>query len=163
MRELKAPPVGGAAERACPRCGDRAIVHARIPRAIHDWEVTFVECLRLRCCGQTFTTTPGGLRPRSRFSDRVVSLARTLVAAGESRRRCSLLLGAAGVPVTPESVRSWCRRLRPSTRARARVTSRPGGRIGLNLRPGLWLVFEAGDPRAVQRLFDREMGVAHVS
>ncbi len=126
-------------DRTCPKCGGTAAIHARTVRAVHDWEVTFVPCERLRCCNRTWTAAPRGLTPRSRYSDRVIALARALVAGGVSRRRCAALLRQAGVPVTPQSVASWCRGLRSSAPARAHLASAAETRVSVCLRPGLWL------------------------
>ena len=144
--------ITGRAPRRCPGCNGTAAVHARITRAIHDWEITFVECLRLRCCGTTFTSTPEGLTPRARYSDRVVALTRGLVAAGVSMRCCVRLFGAAGVPMTLQTVRTWCSDVEPVTRSTARVASCPDGDVAVKLRDDLWFAISTQRTRLVRQL-----------
>jgi len=130
-------------DRTCPMCGGTAAVHARIVRAVHDWGQTFVPCERLRCCNRTWTAAPRGLTPRARYSDRVVALARALVSGGVSRRRCAALLRQAGVPVTAQSIATWCRGVRSRAPGRAALASAPDSCRSVLLRPGLWLNFHS--------------------
>jgi hypothetical protein len=134
-----------------------ASVHARITRAIHDWEVTFVPCDRLRCCGQTFTARPAGLAPRSRYSDRVVRLARALVAFRISYRRCVRVLRQAGVVVTAQTVHQWARSIRRQAKARARVVRAPEGPVCVQLRHDLWLTLETRAPKRVATILQDVM------
>jgi hypothetical protein len=146
------PEVAKEVSRECPRCGETAAIHGRMTRAIHDWEVTFVECARLRCCGQTFTAAPPGLTPRARYSDRVVRLARALVAMNVSVRECVRILRQAGVVVTPQTVHQWSRSVRRQARARARVVGAPEGRVCVRLRSDLWLALETRAPKQVESI-----------
>ena len=155
MDEVRLPGVTGEAPRICPRCGGQATVHAKVQRAIYDWEVTFVECLRLRCCGATFTSAPSGLTPRSRYSDRVIRLTQALVTSGVSMRACAKLLVASGVPVTSQSIRAWCASVEQETTARARVVEAPLGDISIPLREGRWLAIDTGRVAQVMRILER--------
>ncbi len=148
--------ITGRAPRHCPKCNGRAAVHARVTRAIHDWEITFVECLRLRCCGTTFTSTPEGLTPRARYSDRVVALTRALVAAGVSMRCCVRLFDAAGVPMTLQTVRTWCTDVEAVTRSKARVASCPDGDVAVKLRDDVWFALSTPRPTVVRQLLKGE-------
>lgn len=160
---LKAPEIGGPPPHICPRCRNEAAVHARATRAIHDWATTFVECLRLRCCGRTFTVTPTGLGPRSQYSDRVVGVARALVAMGVSVRRCSAVLREAGVSVTAQTVWTWCDGMRPEMFASVEVTDTPVAPVRLELRPRLWLSVRGGNPGLAAEILSRELGRRHAT
>jgi len=155
VREFTWPDFEEMAERSCPSCGGKAALHARFTRAIHDWETTFVECVRLRCCGRTFTSTPRGVTPGARYSDRVVGLVRLLVATGASRRTCARVLGDSGVPVTAQALAKWCQSTRKGERECARLSPEREGRVGVRLRDGLWLVFPKASPEKIGRLMER--------
>ncbi len=144
--------ISGSAPRSCPTCGGPATIHARVTRAIYDWEITFVDCLRLRCCGSTFTSAPDGLKPRARYSNRVVALARALVAAGVSMRCCVRLFAAARVPVTLQTVRTWCEGVEPLTRSKARVAAGAEGDVAVRLRDDVWVAIDTPRPKLVMRL-----------
>lgn len=164
------PPVETRVKRRCPQCGGIAAVHGRIVRAIHDWETTFVECLRLRCCGTTFLAAPRGLTPRARYSDRVVGLVRALTALGLPLRECARVLRAARVPATVQAIRRWCEDVTtaaPAGGVRAAVvavapgvaTAPPAGSSGVALPLGarVWLTLETAEPAAVVSHLEREM------
>jgi hypothetical protein len=131
-------------------------VHARFTRAIHDWEVTFVECLRLRCCGKIWSLAPAGVRVRSRYSDRVVALARSVVSLGLSVRECAKLLDRVGVCVSHQTVHEWCAGVRPLLRARVETSQRGAGNVRVPLRHGLWLAVHTNTPARAASLLDRE-------
>ncbi len=160
MLEIVLPGIRGRAPRACPRCGESAAIHGYIVRVVHDWQAPVARCLRLRCCGVTFTAAPPGITPRSRFSDRVVALARALVAAGVSMRSTARTLSAAGVPLTLQTVRTWCAGIEPVTRARARLTATPDGAAFIRLRPELCLSITGSKPRLIAVLLQRRLGLA---
>jgi hypothetical protein len=146
--------ITGLASRACPTCGGGAAIHARVRRAMYDWEITFVECLRLRCCDRTFTSTPAGLTPRARYSDRVVALARALVSSGVSMRCCVRLFSAAGVPVTLQTIRTWCACVEALTVSTARIASDADGEVAVRLRDALWIAIQTRRPRLVLALLN---------
>ncbi len=173
MRIFTPPAVETRVSRRCPRCGRAAAVHGRIVRAIHDWDTTFVECLRLRCCGTTFLAAPRGLTPRARYSDRVVALTRALAALGVPLRECARLLAAARVPATVQAIRRWCVGVAPD-QATARVLATvipvaassaglpmaaPAGAPGVALPLGAraWLALEGSDPDRILAILEREM------
>jgi hypothetical protein len=153
MRTLE--PAADSATHPCPLCGGDAVVHARVARAIHDWQTTFVECVRLRCCGRTFTVWPEGLRPWSRHSARVVAVARTLFACGVSLRSCARLLTRSGTPASAETVRAWCRGVSREAQVEAHL-SRALPELGIELRPGLWFAFQTQTPEVVRTVIARE-------
>lgn len=157
MRQLRAPDIAGGVARTCPRCGGTAVVHGKVVRAIYDWSVTFVACERLRCCGRTFTATPTGLRPRLRYSERVIALARALAALGIPRRRSATLLTQAGVPVSPQAVAKWSRDVAPLAAAVARLAAAPAGDVCLYLRRELWLALDTESPRRTAAILRREL------
>lgn len=161
MRQFTPPEVETRVSRRCPRCGATASVHGRVVRAIHDWDTTFVECLRLRCCGATFLAAPLGLTPRARYSDRVVALVRALASIGVPLRESARLLAAARVPATAQAIRRWCSDL-PTVRAehrraRARITSAPAGDIAVPLGGRAWLAIETAAPEVAWTALEREM------
>lgn len=127
-------------------------MHARFTRAIHDWEVTFVQCARMRCCGRTFTVTPPGLTPRSRYSDRVIRLSRNLASMSLSVRQIARILRRIGVTVTPQSVHAWTRGVERQSRAVVRVTSEPQGPVSVPLRKDLYLSIRTRSTRSTQNL-----------
>jgi len=176
MKIFIPPAVETRVSRRCPRCGRAAAVHGRIVRAIHDWDTTFVECLRLRCCGTTFLAAPRGLTPRARYSDRVVALTRALVGLGVPLRECARLLVAARVPATVQAIRRWCAGVTPESpspgepRLLATVIpvaassaglpmAAPAGAPGIALPLGAraWLALESPDPAHVVAALEREM------
>ena len=173
MRIFTPPAVETRVSRRCPRCGQAAAVHGRIVRAIHDWDTTFVECLRLRCCGTTFLAAPRGLTPRARYSDRVVALTRVLAALGVPLRECARLLSAARVPATVQAIRRWCVGVTPD-RATPRVVATiipvaassaglpmaaPAGAPGVALPLGAraWLALEGSDAERILAILEHEM------
>ena len=139
---LVAPELGGEVSRHCPDCGRRATTHGYRDRVVNDWETTHFRCARLRCCGRTFLSTPMGISPRSRYSDRVVVVARILVALGVSLRNCVEILGQVGVPMTRESIRLWSRGLRYGSVATARIASEASGSVAIRLKDDLWIVVD---------------------
>ena len=172
MRVFTPPAVETRVSRRCPSCGRAAAVHGRIVRAIHDWDTTFVECLRLRCCGTTFLAAPRGLTPRARYSDRVVALTRVLAALGVPLREGARLLAAARVPATVQAIRRWCVDVAPD-RATPRVAATviqvaasgaglpmaaPAGAPGVAIPLGAraWLALE-GDPERILAILEHEM------
>ncbi len=178
MRVFVPPPVETRVSRRCPQCGGVAAVHGRIVRAIHDWDTTFVECLRLRCCGATFLAAPRGLTPRARYSDRVVGLVRTLAALGVPLRECARLLTRARVPATVQALRRWCADGpaplahaerepipkvaviaidRPAAGRAVPASAPPQPGIALPLGERAWLTIEGCDAAAVLALLEREM------
>lgn len=161
VRQFTPPAVESRVSRQCPRCGATAAVHGRIVRAIHDWDTTFVECLRLRCCGVTFLAAPFGLTPRARYSDRVVALARALCVMGVPLRECARLLAAARVPATAQAIRRWCSDLlavraahRPT---RARIRQVAAGDIAIPLGGRAWLTIETAHPEVAWSALEQEM------
>jgi hypothetical protein len=148
MVEFTFPEPSAEPPQVCPRCGRPAAVHSRYERAVHDWQQTFFPCVRLACCGRTFTTTPPGLRAGARYSERVIALARVLVGLGLSLRHTVRLLKAAGVPTSVETVRSWSRGVEPPP-APVGVDLEGTGIASIHLRPGLRLVFRTDDPSFV--------------
>lgn len=160
MKKFQAPGVETTVSRRCPTCGEKAALHGRFTRAIHDWEVTFVDCERLRCCGRTFTAAPAGLTPRSRYSDRVVALSRALAALNVSVRHCARLLREAGVIVTPQTVHAWRRGIRPQARAALKMAPAPEGTLSLKLRPDLWLSMNTRSPRRVESILSEAFAPA---
>lgn len=162
MRSFELPPFATEVSRRCPRCGRGAVVHGRIVRAIHDWETTFVECLRLRCCGATFLAAPWGLTPRARYSDRVRGLARALYQLGLSHRDSAHVLRRARVPTTVQAVRRWCakavRRGALIPALAVELGGAAGGDLAFRLRPGAWMLVHCDEPTAALRVFERELG-----
>jgi hypothetical protein len=164
MRTFAPPAVETRVARRCPRCGGVAAVHGRIVRAIHDWETTFVECLRLRCCGQTFLAAPRGLTPRARYSDRVVGLVRALAGLGVPLRDCARVLAGARVPATVQAIRRWCADLDVPPTARARATLLPAAappamedRIDVPLGARVRLALTSGELGTVWARLEAEM------
>lgn len=154
MKLLRFKPVGTETPRSCPRCGSSAARHGRLRRVIDDWEVTFVDCQRLRCCGRTFVSAPPGLTARSRYSDRVVGLSRALAAIGIPYRHCSDLMREAGVRVTPQSIQSWCRGVPRRECGVAALTPAPEGDVAVELRDGLWMSIGTDEPESVLSVLD---------
>lgn len=173
MKIFVPPAVETRVSRRCPRCGRAAAVHGRIVRAIHDWDTTFVECLRLRCCGTTFLAAPRGLTPRARYSDRVVALTRALASLGVPLRECARLLAAARVPATVQAIRRWCVAVaidREAPRVLATIIpvaasaaglpmAAPAGAPGVALPLGArtWLALEGDDPARILAVLEHEM------
>jgi hypothetical protein len=116
--------------------------------------VTFIECARLRCCGGTFTAAPRGVSPGLRYSDRVVALARALVAMNNSFRQCARVLRGAGVVVTAQTVHAWCGAVERRTRARARLASRPNGALCVRLREDLYVALDTRATRQGSALLE---------
>lgn len=139
-------------DRTCPRCGRLAVMHARFVRAIHDWEHTFVECARLRCCGRTWTAAPRGVTPRARYSDRVILVAKLLAALGIPLRQTASLLRQTGVPLTAQTAAIWCRGVKRVGLLRVRLARLRGD---LRLRRSVWLKFEGRRNASVVQLLDR--------
>ncbi|HEX4953237.1 MAG TPA: hypothetical protein VF017_07570 [Thermoanaerobaculia bacterium] len=153
--EFSFPDLAESPSRACPHCGGPARVHARLQRAIYDWEITFVDCLRLSCCGRTFTSAPLGLTPRARYSDRVVALARALVASGVSLRSTARLLTTARVPVAFESLRAWCRDVAPAKLAR-RAEVDGVGDVLIRLREDCAVAVQSREPERIVAMLAAE-------
>lgn len=156
MTEFTFPEPATHPRRSCPRCGRVAAIHKRVVRAVYDWEITFIDCLRLRCCGGTFLATPRGLEPRLRYSSRVVALARALYSAGVPFHSCSRLLTRLRVPVTPQGVRRWCRGIAPETRSEVTLASAPHGDVAVHILPTTWLAIRSEAPAEVLRILRRE-------
>lgn len=156
MTHFAFPEPATVPRRSCPRCGRVAAIHKRVVRAVYDWEITFIDCLRLRCCGGTFLATPRGLEPRLRYSGRVVALARALYAAGVPFHSCSRLLTRLRVPVTPQGVRRWCRGISPETHSEVGLETAPQGDVSVRILPTSWIAIRSEAPAEVLRILRRE-------
>lgn len=149
------PPIEDRPSPTCPACGKPARIHARVERAIYDWDTTFVASLRLTCCGRTFTVSPRGLAPGARYSVRVVALARSLVALGVSMRHTVRLLKAARVPVALESLRAWCRGVEPRNTGCSAALGGQGD-VLIPLRTGCSLALSCPESRSALAVLHRE-------
>lgn len=142
---LIAPRVETAISRICPECGRPAATHGYRDRVVNDWEVTHFRCTRLRCCGRTFLATPHGVRPRSRFSDRVVLLARTLVGLGVSAGNCVEVFRSLGVPMTRQAIGQWAKGIESRPRATARSSVEADGSVSIRIGEDSWIAIDLGD------------------